>query len=121
MQNNKAIRYTEKDINYIISKAVMTGYDSSLDEDWISQNWHAKDDLAYSVINLIDLSQDAIDDILSPKIRSHLPINFDLSKIQIKFKWNEEWGDWSDVLYNGEKVWDFASKLPFDWLKEKRV
>lgn len=114
-----SIKYTQQDINFIIGKAVKTGYDADLDMQQMGQNFHAQDDTAYAVISLADLSTDAANDILTQDgVKEHLPINFDKSKIQIKFKWNVEWGDWSDVCYNGEKVCDFSSGLPFAWLGE---
>ena len=109
------MRYTKTDVDCIIGKATVTGYDFSRDADEMGQNFHAQDDSAYSIVKLSELSDIAQESILT-EVGKELPKGFQLDEIEIKFKWNVEWGDWSDVLYNGDHATQFLSGLPFSWL-----
>jgi len=113
-----AIRYSNEDISIIKGRMIETGYDSEADWKEMGHNFHAGDDDAYAEIAATELSYQAVEDILNSGseeiqifVKDKLPENFDLKKLSFKFKWNCEWGDWSDVIYDGRKVWDFISGL----------
>ena len=109
---SKPIKYSKDDIIKIHKNIVETGYDNEKDLEEMGMNFHAQDDTAYAFINLSDLSDEAKNGILDQdEVREHLPEKFDPDKTKIKFKWNVEWGTWSDIIYDEEKVWDFTSDL----------
>ena len=117
----KTIRYTRADKKLILGKAIKTGYDGGdTDAEQLGQNFHAQDDDAYSYVYLSELSTKAGKDILAQKgTIERLPRDFNINEIKLKFKWNCEWEDWSDIYYKDEKIWEFCHELPFKWISPR--
>ena len=108
------MEFKKNDTSLIFSRLTKTGYDPTKDMEEMGQDFHAGDDNGYSIVALSELSDKAQESILTQKgVLAKLPEKFHRELIQIKFKWNIEWGDWSDILYNGKKIWDFESGLPW--------
>lgn len=104
------ITLTANDVELIVKSAVKTGYDPAKDDDYSSQNWHAHDDAARSVVPFSSLSEETRHALLA--YGKDIPDN-----ATVEFRWNEEWGNWSDVLSDNKSVLNFyAVGLPWAWI-----
>lgn len=106
------VTLTANDVELIVKAAEKTGYDSSFDDDYCSQNWHAHDDKAKSTVSFSMLS-DETKSALRTGV-SDIP-----DDAVVEFRWNEEWGNWADVFVSGKPILNFyANGLPWEWLSE---
>ena len=86
------LTFEKSDIEIIMSNVKKTGYNPEDDEDYASQNWHAGDDSAISIVPFNALSKSTRRK-MAKAVGNEVP-----DGAVVDFRWNIEWGNWSNLL-----------------------